>query len=84
MLKIIVPLADVIVTTKSCNPRACDPSQLKKMIEELKTKNEITVKDQINAAVDYAKSIVKKDDLICITGSLFTVGEVRNYLAKNL
>ena len=27
------------------------------------------------------KSIAKKDDLICVTGSLFTVGEARNHLS---
>jgi len=83
ILKIIVPLTDIIVTTKSCNPRACDPPQLKKMIEDLKSRKEIVARGKIKNAIDYAKSIAKKDDLICITGSLFTVGEAKDYLVKN-
>lgn len=82
MLSIIVPLADVVVTTKSRNTRACDPSVLKGMIEELNYKNEVVVKDKISDGVEYARSIAKKDGLICVTGSLFTVGEARDCLFK--
>jgi len=82
MLSIIIPLADVVVTTKSRNTRACDPSKLKELIEESGFRNEVVVKDEISDAVNYVKSIVKKDDLVCITGSLFTVGEARDYLFK--
>jgi len=78
MLKIITPLADVIVTTKSHNERASDPHKLKEMIKE----KEAVIKDEIPDAIDYAKKIAKKNDLICITGSLFTVGEARDHLQK--
>jgi len=78
MLKIITPLADVVVTTKSHNERASDPHKLKEMIKG----KEVVIKDKIPDAIDYAKKIAKKSDLICITGSLFTVGESRDYLQK--
>jgi len=83
MLKIISPLANKIITTKSSNERACDPEKLKKVIQEIGFNKEVIVKDNINDAINYAKSIAKKDDLICITGSLFTVGEARDYIIKN-
>lgn len=83
MLSIIVPIADAIITAKSHNNRACDPSLLKEMIKKLDYKNEVVVKNHISDAIKYVKSIAKKDDLICITGSLFTVGEARNYIVKN-
>ena len=82
MLEAIVPLADVIVATKSSNARACDPYKLRSLIEESGFKNGVIVKEKISDAVYYAKSIAKKDDLICVTGSLFTVGEARDYLQK--
>jgi len=84
MLSIIVPIADAVVTTKSHNNRACDPSLLKEMIKKLNYKNEVVVKDHISDAIEYVKSIAKKQDLICITGSLFTVGNARDHLVKNL
>jgi len=76
MLKIISPISDVIVVTKSKNDRACSPIRLKEMIK----KSNVVVKDSISEAVEYAKETAKKQDLICITGSLFTVGEARDIL----
>ena len=84
MLPFILPVSDFIITTKSSNKRACNPKKLKDIIKDLGYKKEIFVKDQIINAIDYAKSIAKKNDLICITGSLFTVGEARDYLVSNL
>ena len=82
MLSIIVPVADIIVVTKSHNSRACEPSKLKEMIEKSGYEKEVVVKDEISDAIEYAKSTAKKKDLICVTGSLFTVGEAREYLQK--
>jgi dihydrofolate synthase/folylpolyglutamate synthase len=82
MLKTIVPIADIVITTKSSNKRACEPSKLKQMIQKLDPGKEIVVKERIKDAIDHAKSVAKKDDLVCITGSIFTVGEARNLLIK--
>jgi dihydrofolate synthase/folylpolyglutamate synthase len=78
MLKVIVPLADIVVTTKSHNARACDPTKLKEMILDLGFKKEVLVKNQIKQAIEYVKSVATKHDFICISGSLFTVGEARD------
>ena len=80
ILSMIIPLSNVIVVTKSNNTRACDPAILKKMIGDLGNSKEVIVKDNIGDAVKIAKSITKKNDLVCVTGSLFTVGEARDYL----
>jgi len=76
ILDIITPIADIIVVTKSQNIRAFEPLSLKKMIG----KNDIIVKDRVFDAIKYAKKIAKYNDVICITGSLYTVGEARDYL----
>lgn len=80
ILDIIIPLADIIIVTKSHNKRACDPSTIKDMIND----KEVIIIDDIQKAVDYAKEIANIQDLICITGSLFTVGEARDYIFKQL
>jgi len=80
MLSMIIPLTAFFVTTKSNNARACDPNKLKIMIEKLGYENEVVVKEHIRDALEYSKSIAKKDDLICVTGSLFTVGDARDHL----
>ena len=80
ILSIITTIADVIITTKSNSSRSCDPFDLKRKIEKLGFKNEVFVKNNVEDAVKNAVLIAKKNDLICVTGSLYTVGEARNCL----
>ena len=78
MLKIIVPLANMIILTKSNNSRACNPQELEKQVNGLKLKGKTIITTNVKDAIDHAQKIAGKDDLICITGSLFTVGEARD------
>jgi dihydrofolate synthase/folylpolyglutamate synthase len=80
MVSMIVPISDVIIVTKSCNPRAADPSVLKQMITAIDVDKTVFVEDSIPRAIDHAKRIARQKDLICVTGSLFTVGEARGYV----
>jgi len=77
---IIIPISDIVIATKSQTSRAFNPKKLKEMIG----KKEVIVKDRINEALIYAKKIAGKNDLICVTGSLYTVGEARDYLLKKI
>jgi len=79
MLEIISAIADIIILTKSKNIRAEKPSKLKEII-----KGDAIIKEDISDAIEYAKNVANKKDLICITGSLFTVGEAKIYLKKFL
>lgn len=36
-----------------------------------------------SGALDYAKKTIGADDIVCVTGSLYLVGEARGYVAKN-
>jgi len=76
MVKIISPIADKIIVTKSSNIRAAEPAKLK---EFFKPKTSF-IKNSVSQAVKYAKSIAKKQDIIVITGSLYTVSEARKIL----
>lgn len=80
MLPFIVPLADTVIVTRSANSRACDPTTLQQMIEQNGQCKKIVVEEILSHAVDKAKAIARTKDLICICGSLFTVGEARTYL----
>jgi dihydrofolate synthase/folylpolyglutamate synthase len=80
MVSAIVPISDVVIVTKSGNPRAGDPKMLKEMIQSFDADKTVFVEDSVPRAIDHAKRIVKQKDLICVTGSLFTVGEARSYM----
>jgi dihydrofolate synthase/folylpolyglutamate synthase len=82
MLAAITPVSDIIIVTKSTNTRACKPSHIKDKIKEINNNENILVENSIPKAIDHAKIIANKKDIICISGSLFTVGEARKYLTE--
>jgi len=84
MLGTIAPISDVIIITKSLNVRACEPQLIKDTLNKIGYKKDFLIKDTIPKAIDHAKSIANIDDIICISGSLFTVGEVRSYLVASV
>lgn len=82
MLSTIAPISDIIIVTKSNNVRACEPEILKNTIEKIGYKKDLFIEDSIPKAIEHAKSMVNKNDIICISGSLFTVGEARSYFVN--
>ena len=74
MLDTILPAADHILVTQAHHPRAADPQQLVQAIQERDRRAQIV---PIDAALQRALSIAQRDDLVCATGSLFVVAELR-------
>jgi len=77
VLRLLVPLADHIILTKSSSGRAAPPSLLKKASGRNGRKTE-TIED-LKEAIGRGLSLTGPGDLLCITGSLYTVGEARAY-----
>jgi dihydrofolate synthase/folylpolyglutamate synthase len=80
MVAMIVPIADCIIVTKSLSPRAYDPVLLKEQIITFDPSKEVVVTNSVPEAINHARRHARRKDLICISGSLFTVGEARKYL----
>ena len=81
MVKIIAPPSDIVIITKPDTERAADPKIIKNEAEKyIRT---VVVKDNVKNALDYAKSIAKKNDMILITGSLYTVGDVKKAINRS-
>ncbi len=79
MVQILAPNADLIIATKAKNPRAASPQTIAKEAAQYIDENKIIVTENIPQAINCALSNSKEDDLICITGSLYTVGEAKRY-----
>jgi len=79
MLSTILCLSDVVVVTKSNNLRACEPSVLNERIQKLGYDKDLFIFDNLSKAINHAKSLANTNDIICISGSLYTVGEARSY-----
>ncbi|MHC4108262.1 MAG: bifunctional folylpolyglutamate synthase/dihydrofolate synthase, partial [Planctomycetota bacterium] len=71
----------VIFTRARSNPRAADPHELQRRFAERGGKMS-QVAPTLAEALDLASRAVGRDDLICITGSFYLVGEARKYLTE--
>lgn len=76
-LHILAPLADHIILTRPGIDRAASPSIMKEALGRYRKKAEVI--ENLREAINQGISIAEDGDLICITGSLYTVGEARSY-----
>lgn len=80
ILSELVPISEKIIVTRPDYYRAAEPYELKDRIKRF-GKDAIVI-NSISEAVIYAKENAQSDTAICITGSLFTVGEARALFTK--
>ena len=74
----LAKLAELIVCTRFRSPRAMDPYV---MIQEVGFLGPAAVAEEsVPEALDTALGHATKDDLVCVTGSLYVVAEAREYL----
>ena len=80
MIAELVDDFDVVIATRSRHPRAMDATSL---VAELEKYRFETIKTEtVTEALAKACSIAGEDDFICITGSLFVVGEAIQQIGK--
>lgn len=79
MLKELALGADKVIFTRSENTRAADPRDLARKFTDASGKMCQTAPD-LATAIDLAKRGVRRDDLICVTGSLYLVGDAKKLL----
>ena len=83
ILKNIVPFANQVILTMANNPRATPTHILARETGNYINSENIIETTTVDSAIQEALRIAKKDDLICITGSLYAVGEAEAYFLKN-
>jgi len=79
MLRELAQGADKVVFTRSASPRAADPRELARKYTESCGKISQAAPDAA-AAMDLARRAAGREDLICVTGSLYLVADVRGLL----
>ncbi|MCX7918532.1 MAG: bifunctional folylpolyglutamate synthase/dihydrofolate synthase [bacterium] len=88
MLELLCPLAKEVILTAAKTHRAIPPETLSTQINATDTfalksnPPRITIVKHIPDAIQYALQLADRNDLICITGSLYVVGEAREQLMK--
>jgi len=84
-LDILLPLSDIVIMVQTRHPRAADPHELARIASSrLRSGQLLGVAENVEDAVSTALSLARPADLICATGSVFLVGEVREALAEFL
>ncbi len=77
ILHSLSPLADRIILTRPGTDRAASPALLRKVLGRNGKKAEVI--EDFRKAIDKGLSLTGEEDILCITGSLYTVGEARSY-----
>lgn len=77
--ELMFPIADGIVVTEVQNPRTARADNLAALASRF-SKNKIESTSSSKEAVEVATQINKGEGMICITGSLYLIGEVRPLL----
>jgi dihydrofolate synthase/folylpolyglutamate synthase len=74
--------ADKVIFTRSNSPKAVSPEDLAEMYTEICGKMFQTA-SSLGQALQLAKSAVSKEDLICITGSFYLIGQAKTRFQRN-
>jgi len=77
MLKQLLPLTHHVIFTRPSLKRAASPLSLLQAGKKAIRTGEIV--EDVKTAVQKAISLAKRNDLVCVTGSLFTAGEAREF-----
>ncbi|MGV7222494.1 MAG: bifunctional folylpolyglutamate synthase/dihydrofolate synthase [Nitrospinales bacterium] len=75
LIENIEPIADHIILVKPKQKRSADPEKLLKILA--KSQKVVEIIEEIPYALSTARNISNPDDIICVTGSVFTVSEAR-------
>ena len=74
--------ADKVIFTRSHSPKAVSPQDLAEMYGEICNKM-CQVSSSLGEALQLANSAVSREDLICITGSFYLIGQAKVRFSKN-
>jgi dihydrofolate synthase/folylpolyglutamate synthase len=74
---ILFPIADQLVLTRPDNPRAAAIDKLQDLAESIVEHQKIASTRSVSEALQKAREFTPADGLICVTGSLYLVGEIK-------
>jgi dihydrofolate synthase/folylpolyglutamate synthase len=78
----LFPKAGRLILTKPDNSRSMEPADLIKFVPEGFEKANVYKTETVEKALELAKKISAAEDLICVTGSLYLVGEAQKLLTE--
>ncbi len=79
MLDILLPLADDLILTQASGATTALPEAVETLARDVGYSRPIQLMSNVPAALDEAGRLAGKNGLICVTGSVYIVGEARTY-----
>lgn len=83
IVKTVTAHVDEVILTMADNPRATPVKLLVEIAKQYLSEKNIWQSTNIADAIKKALQIAQQDDVICVTGSLYTVGEAKAYFLKD-
>jgi dihydrofolate synthase/folylpolyglutamate synthase len=78
--RILFSIASNLILTRAANPRSASPKELSELASKNAPNANIFSIDDSGEAIKKAREISAPEDLICVTGSLYLIGEVKSVL----
>lgn len=78
--EILFPKAEFLILTEPDNPRSMETSELIKFLPEDFNRDNVIVAETVEEALESSENISSENNLVCITGSLYLVGEAQKIL----
>ena len=78
---ILFPLAENLILTRAENPRSAEPEKLREFVPQSFPTEKVFVTESVSEAIKKAREITAPEDLICVTGSLYLVGEAESIIS---
>ena len=82
MASTVFPLANRIILTQPDNPRAATVEKLLTLVSEETGRQRTTSEPTATAALGRAYQLTPPDGLICVTGSLYLIGEIQELISQ--
>ncbi len=81
---ILFPLADHLILTRPDNPRAAGVEELQQLAAQFSSNQDLFATSSVPEALDKANEVTPAGGLICVTGSLYLLGEVKPIIERRL
>ena len=78
--EILFPKAEILILTEPENPRSMKTRELTKFLPENFSNEKFLIAETVESALKIARKVSSDKNLICITGSLYLVGEAQKLL----
>lgn len=78
--EIVFPKASFLIFAKPDNSRSLETAELMKFLPDDFDENKVFQTETVEAALEIAAEITRAENVICITGSLYLVGEAQKLL----